>query len=797
MTLIPALVLGTLELGLRLFGYGYPTNFFIATKIDGRPVFVENRQFGRRFFPPGLERTPSRFVLPLGREPGSYRIFVLGESAAQGFPDPAYNFARILEVLLRQQYPRTRFEIVNTAMTAINSHVLVSIAKDCGDHRPDLFIIYAGNNEVVGPYGVANVLGPYCSSRGVIRASIFAKSFRTAQLLGALGQVTQSKASDRRAWTGMGMFLDSQVQQTDPRLTVVYEHFRDNLQDICQAGCSAGAKVLVCSIATNLKDCAPFASQHGTAMTPDQAAAWDRAFEEGVRAESAGRTADAVACYEQAAALDPDYAELQFRWGRCLAARAKDAEARHRFQLARDLDTLRFRADSKINDTIRDVAGGREAEGVYLVDVEQTFAQASPHGVPGDESFHEHVHMNFSGNYLLARTVYQQIAAILPEAIRSQAVRGSAPLSEEACAERLGLTDWNRLQIAGHVLELVSKPPFTNQVGQTERKAHRQQQARELRHRVRTSGREAMVAIYRRALRLAEQDATLRGNFAALLQGLGDVDGAVEQWEIVLRQAPRDARAHMNLASCLAQQRDFPGAMVHSSEGLRLAPEDPFAYITVGGIRAKQGELDQAVDAYAEAARLNPMLPDAYAGKAGVLATQGKLDEAIEAYAEVLRLRPDFESAHQELAFLLFKVGKLDDAAHHCSEAVRLAPEDAAAHINFGNVLAKQRKFDQAIAEFTEALRLQPDSGAAQSHLAIALEEAGRLDEAVTYLRKVLAAKPSAEGVRYQLAMVLARQGKVDEAITELEEVLRRRPRWAEAAEDLARLRQQKAKGRN
>jgi tetratricopeptide (TPR) repeat protein len=730
MTLVPALVFGALELGLRLFGYGYPTNFFLATKIDGQTVYVENDQFARRFFPPGMERTPSPFVLPADKQAGTYRIFILGESAAQGFPDPSYNFGRILEVLLRQQYPQTRFEVINTAMTAINSHVLLSIAQDSREHQPDLFIVYAGNNEVVGPYGVANVLGPYCPSRSIIRANLFAKSLKTGQLLSALVQAAQGRNRPPRTWGGMAMFLESQVQETDTRLAAVHDHFRANLQDICSAGRDSGAQVLLCTVATNLKDCAPFASLHGTSLTDEQTADWDRAFGEGVRAESAGRYADAIACYEQAAELDAEFAELQFRWGHCLEARARWQEARDHYRAARDLDTLRFRADSRIKETIRAVAEDRAGKGVYLVDVEQAFAQASPHGMPGEVLFYEHVHMNFSGNYVLARSVLQQLNAVLPDTIRSQAVEGAVPLSEAACAERLGFTAWNQLQIAGTVLDLMNSPPFTHQIDHAARRARWQRQAEGLRHKVRSGGAEPLIAVYRKALQLAEKDVTLRGNFATMLAELGDTDGAVEQWQIVLRQAPREVRAHLNLANLLAQKGRFPEAIAHGSEGLRLAPRNPHAHITLGRIRASQGELEQAVAAYDEALRLNPMMPETHAAKADVLAKQGKTDEAIAAYAEAVRLKPDYQAAHQSLAFVLFNAGRFDEAIEHYSEVVRLDPENMTAHANLGNVLTQQREFDQALAEYDEALRIQPDNEPVKYNRAIALATAGPPDSA-------------------------------------------------------------------
>jgi hypothetical protein len=75
--------------------------------------------------------------------------------------DPAQSFApdRYLEMLLREKYPERKFEVVNVAFTAINSHVILPIARECAAHEGDLWIIYMGNNEMVGPFGAATVFG--------------------------------------------------------------------------------------------------------------------------------------------------------------------------------------------------------------------------------------------------------------------------------------------------------------------------------------------------------------------------------------------------------------------------------------------------------------------------------------------------------------------------------------------------------------------------------------------------------------------------------------------------------------
>ena len=54
---------------------------------------------------------------------GTIRVFVLGDSAAQGFPNPSFGFGRILEVMLRQRYPDVKFEVINVAMSAISSRL--------------------------------------------------------------------------------------------------------------------------------------------------------------------------------------------------------------------------------------------------------------------------------------------------------------------------------------------------------------------------------------------------------------------------------------------------------------------------------------------------------------------------------------------------------------------------------------------------------------------------------------------------------------------------------------------------
>src|SRR6185369_16568722 len=183
---VPLLLVVALELVLRLAGFGYPTAFLLKSSNHGEPTFVQNDQFGWRFFGPRAARVPEASSIPRAKPPGTIRIFVFGESAAFGDPQPRFGLPRMLEALLELRHPDKKFEVVNAAMTGINSHVILPLARDCEKAGADVWVIYMGNNEVVGPFGAGTVFGSQTLPRPLIRAGLALKTTRTGQRFDAL-----------------------------------------------------------------------------------------------------------------------------------------------------------------------------------------------------------------------------------------------------------------------------------------------------------------------------------------------------------------------------------------------------------------------------------------------------------------------------------------------------------------------------------------------------------------------------------------------------------------------------------
>lgn len=679
LTVIPVLLLLLVELSLRIVGFGFPAAAIIKCELNRTDAYCDNVKFGWRFFPPNIARESDPFIFPADKPDNTYRIFVLGASAAKGEPDPAFCFGRVLQVMLQQKYPAVNFELINTAMTAINSHVVLQIAKDSARHDADLFVVYLGNNEVTGPYGAGTVYTMPLANLSVIRLGIALKATRLGQLLISLFESVGRRKDSPKVWRGLEMFLKNQVRADAPALETVYKNFQKNLKDIRHIARKNGTKIIFCTVGGNLKDNPPFASLHRLDLTGTERKDWEEIYRRGVEYEVAGDYAEAVERYLAAARIDDHYADLQFRLGRCYWAAAEYQKARERYIRALELDTLRFRADTRINKIIRDVAGEKSSEGIYLTDTAKLFEKNSPHATPGEELFYEHVHLNFKGNYILAKAVFEQVQTILPPAwTKNQNADKRPTLTEAECAEHLAYSDWDRHTIADKILTgFVRKPPFTNQLYYRERVMQMEQNLQALGSYLTPEALQKAGLQYRQAIEKAPSDWRLRWKYGKLLtEGLKDYLAAAEQYSLVQKSLPHSYIGHTAL-----------GAV---SRGL--------------------GDLDEAIDQYLKAIRIKPTSGDSHYFLAWAYQKQGKIDKALEYYSKTVRLQPDFVPAYNNLAEILYKQGKIEQAVEIYRRGLLYVPRNSILHCNLGILLNKQGHRRQAIEELNTALKIDPNS---------------------------------------------------------------------------------------
>lgn len=713
---LPFLALALVELGLRLADYGYDPAFFkIAHTATGEKFLINNDAFTRRFFPPELARWPGTFRLAAEKPAAVQRLFIFGESAAMGDPQPSVGASRYLEILLREKFPQQKFEIVNLGITAINSHVIRPIAQDVAARgQGDIWLVYMGNNEMVGPFGAATVFGSRAPPLAAVRGNLAIQQTRIGQL--AVSWLRRLGGKPKNAmWGGMKMFLQNQIPPDDARRETVYQNFDRNLRDILELGRDSGAKIVLSTVAVNLRDCPPFGSLANSNLPAGDQTQFNADFAEGVRLQTA-QPALAERKFAQAANLDAKFAEVQFRWAQSLLATTNLPTAREHFQAACDVDALPFRADTRINATIRTLATNLSGSDLVLCDAETVLKTATPDGIAGDESFFEHVHFNFDGNYRLARAWAEKIATVLPETVRRQATPDWA--SQETCERGFGLSDWNRMFVYSSVISRMGQPPLAMHFNNAARVAVLQQQLTALRQRLtQTNAIAAANADFLAALTRAPADNFLHENYGNFLEAIGETKGALAEYLKLTELLPHDFYGCLQAGRLLREAGRLSEAepLLRRAVAQRAALPEP--WFELGKAVAAQGNFSEALDCFTRAAQMRASDGSYLMHQAMALGKLNRHPEAIQVYRTALRLYGDSWEGHFELAGELAVTGEVAESIKEYLTTVQLNPRHAITRVNLGVMLVRQNRFDEAVQQLEIALSLDPNNAAAKDYL--------------------------------------------------------------------------------
>ena len=714
LVVLPLLLLGGAEAALRLVGYGYPTGFFKRIRVGQQEYLINNENFSLRFFPPQLARWPDPFMFPATKAPDTVRIFIFGESAAMGDPQPAYGASRYMEVLLRQRYPGKKFEVINTGITAINSHVILPIARACARQEGDFWIVYMGNNEMVGPYGAATVFGAQALPLNAVRLNLAIQETRIGQLLISLMRKLGG-GTKNTSWGGMEMFLENRIAPGDRRKETVYRNFEGNLRDIVAVGVKSGAKVILSTVSVNLMDCPPFASLMDSNVPATDRQRFEQEFGEAKALQAQSNYLAAADRLTAAAKLEPEHAEAHYRLAQC-ELQLTNAAASAQYQAACDLDALPFRADTRINTAIRRVAQERAGVGLAFCDAEAELAQGSPGHIAGDEIFFEHVHFNFDGNYRLGRMWAEQVGQGLTAAGISPGTTNWA--TEAACDEALGLTIWNRQFVLQSVIRRMGSQPLSTQFNNDERLAKVRAEELNLgRVQAQPGAARRVREEFAAALERAPADHFLYEGLANFLEAIKDPEGAIAAYRKLVELVPGDFYGCLQLGRVLGEQGKPEQGEPYLEEAAHLRPSLPEGWFELGIVLAGQQKYARALECMERAARLRPQDATYVSYTARMLSKLNRHAEAVAKYRQALRMNPESWETHFELAGELVAVNQPDEAIREYTAALKINPRHVTSHINLGVVLVRFNRLDEAIACFQEALKLEPDNRIAQEYL--------------------------------------------------------------------------------
>ncbi len=382
-----------------------------------RPLFVPSGDGTRYEIPPSRQTffRPESFAAE--KKPGEVRIFCLGGSTVQGRPWAVEtSLTTWLEISLNEAEPTRHWNVINCGGVSYASYRLVPILEEVLDYEPDLIILYTGHNEFLEDRTYAHL--KYLPDIVAKPAGMLART-RTYTLLqrgiGRLrGESPDMPHKDRpilREETdamleyegGLAKYHRDVKWRRD-----VIEHFRFNLRRMVRMAHDRGVPVLLVNPVCNLRDCAPFKSQHGDGLLPEERTRWNSLAARASRPQLVD-THERLNLLKQAAVIDDHHAGLHFRMAKCYDKLGEMEKARQSYVRAKELDVCPLRIVEPMHRAILDAA--RETD-TPLLDVREQFERLTDDRIPGGYFMVDHVHPSIAGYQLIGKALTDKLIEV-------------------------------------------------------------------------------------------------------------------------------------------------------------------------------------------------------------------------------------------------------------------------------------------------------------------------------------------------------------------------------------------------
>jgi Tfp pilus assembly protein PilF len=320
------------------------------------------------------------------------------------------------------------------------------------------------------------------------------------------------------------------------------------------------------------------------------------------------------------------------------------------------------------------------------------------------------------------------------------------------------------------------------------------------------------------AAQIDPKDATVRYLLGQVSEKLGDVRGAIGQYQSAISEDPRQAGARASLARLMlygglpdralelvepgltadpknpqlltargaarAQLGQADAALADAQAAVQLAPADQYAIALLASLYKNRGQLDQAVAVVQAGLVPQPKNAELHTILADLYVAQHHLDRAEAELLQVVALEPGVLRHRYVLARFYLQQKNLDAAEKTLRDAILSAPGDLQAKLQLVQFLATQRGHDQAGAEADRMAAAAPNDDKLRLGLGDALREVGLPDRAEAAYRAVIAhAGVTPEGLtaRDHLAVLLVGRNDAAGASALIDAVLKENPRDNEA----------------
>lgn len=643
LVIVPIFILFILELFLRLVNYGDNPNLFVKHPLENYQDYkVVNPEIGKKYFVKFQYSRPRHDMFLKEKSENSFRIFVLGSSTVFGFPyEENLTISKILHERLQDSYPDKLIEMINTALTAINSHTLLDFIDDILKEEPDALLIYAGHNEFYGAFGIGSAERAHKFPR-LTSLHLDLLSFRSYQLLrNTMSNFLRrdyKKESVKGKATLMKLIVDrKEIAYKGEIYNTGINTFRNNMGILLAKAAKKKVPVFISEMVSNVRDLPPFCSV-ATDSFP--------------------------------------LASEVFNLAKQFDENGDFNKAKENYELAKDLDGVRFRASEEINEIIHDLANRHHAA---LVPMQDYFEKASPNRLIGNNLITEHVHPNIDGYFLMAEAFYQKIvdSKLIGDQVEPIHFKNS-----NYYKKNWAYTDLDSLIAVHKVNSLLSYWPFQPLDSSSPDYLDTYKPESLL---------DSLAFDY---VKSAGQDMhEVHIKMAKFYEAQGDYFKAFKEYFAAIKNNPFYAKDYLEAARCLMFTNDFSSALHFFDQSLQLQ-ETYYAHFYKSEILFQMGDYAEAIHALNRARALenSPKSREEVLKKMHkIYFYSGNENKTSEILVQIRKIDPDYQpvfpAAKKSYPFLI--------------------PVQVKDQVDKAYGLYKSGKYDQALTEFLMSLEIK------------------------------------------------------------------------------------------
>lgn len=597
---------------------------------------------------------------PVKKPAETTRVFCLGGSTTYGRPfDGRTSFSRWLEELLKASAPGRNFEVINTGGISYASYRIVPIIREVLGYHPDLLILYTGHNEFLERRTYAGLL-EQGSALITIRALL--EKFNTYRALDAVltplipvkAKRLADSADSRRKDEHRSILKDEVAaildrsagldlyHRDDEFAQGVVRHFAYNLKVMISLCRNAGVPLVLVQPGANLRDFSPFKSEHDVRLSIGEKKELDDLLRRSIDLVRTAQQKEASDVLDQIIGRDPLYAEAYYWKAKALLNPGRGQEAKAVFVKAKDLDVCPLRAVSSLEETIDRIA---TEERVPLVRFREFLNRKSAEngdmsGIPGNESFLDHVHPTIKCHQSLAELILETIS-------RENLVRLSRTLDPIERAEMY------------------------------------------------ENGMKGLTQQF-----FAEKDL----NLAKVLNWAGKKEEARILLERSAGKMKDNPEVHKMLGGFLLEEKRYDEAVKEYAEAVRSSGSDPEMLYSLAVAYSRAGMREKAKGAYTEVMKEAPAIPESCVNLSIMYMEEGNTGKALEILTGAIRNNPRASVFFGPYALALAISGKPTEALPWMLKAVESEPGDPTLLYNLAGIYALLGRQEQTIETLNQAV---------------------------------------------------------------------------------------------